>query len=113
MLKGTDFVLDQTKLEKDYQLVEVSEWTDFNTKEKLGFHYSVILPKLRFEKLKVSVKGDYPIVSNEELEKEGQIEINFENLKTWASVYNGRISVKAEATKVKKADGPIFTAGKG
>ena len=103
-MQGKDFTLDTTKLEKEYQLVELSEWTDFNTKEKLGFHYTVILPKLKFEKLKVAVKADYPVVTNEELERHGQITIKFENLKTWASVYNGRLSAKAEAAQVMKVE---------
>jgi len=104
MLKGTDFTLDVTKLDKDFQLVEISEWTDFNTKEKLGFSYTVILPKMKFEKLKVNVKADYPIVTGEELEVEGQITIKFENLKTWASVFNGRLNAKAEADNVSRFD---------
>ena len=103
-IRGKDFTLDSTKLEKEYQLVELSEWIDYNTKEKLGFHYTVILPKLKFEKLKVSVKAEYPIITNEELEQQGQIPVSFENLVTWASVYSGRLSAKAEATKVKKIE---------
>lgn len=102
MLKGQDFVLNPMKLEKEFQLVEIAEWTDFDTKEKLGTYYTVLLPKLRFEKMKVGVKGAMPIVTNEELEESGQIPVIFDGLKTSASVYNGRLSVKAEATKASK-----------
>ena len=103
MLRGTDFILNPNKLEKEFQLVEVNEWSDFNTKEKLGFYYTVLLPKLKFEKIKIGVKAANPIVSNEELDQRGQIPVMFEGLQTWASLYNGRLSVKAEAHTVKKA----------
>lgn len=102
MLRGTDFILNPDKLEKELQLVEVSEWSDFNTKEKLGFYYTVLFPKLKFEKVKIGVKAAHPIVSNEELDQKGQIPVVFEGLRTWASLYNGRLSVKAEAHTVRK-----------
>jgi len=103
MLRGTDFILNPGKLETEFQLVEVSEWVDYNTKAKLGFNYTVLFPKLKFEKVKVGVKANHPIVSADELEQKGQISITFEGLETWASLYNGRLSVKAEATNAKKA----------
>jgi hypothetical protein len=102
MLRGTDFILNPDKLEKQFQLVEINEWNDFNTKEKLGFYYTVLLPKLKFEKVKIGVKAVQPIVSNEELDQKGQVPVIFEGLRTWASLYNGRLSVKAEAYTVKK-----------
>lgn len=104
MLKGTDFILNPCKTEKEYQLVEVSQWTDYNTKEKVGFNYSVLFPKLQFEKIKVSVKSKEPIITNEELEQQGQITVTFENLKTWASVFDKRLNLKAEASAVKIAE---------
>ena len=52
MIRGTDFILNPDKLEEQFQLVEVSEWIDYNTKEKLGFYYTVLFPKLKFEKIK-------------------------------------------------------------
>ena len=51
MIRGTDFILNPDKLEEQFQLVEVSEWIDYNTKEKLGFYYTVLFPKLKFEKI--------------------------------------------------------------
>jgi len=39
MIRGTDFVLNPSKLEKEYMLVEVSDWTDFNR-----INYTVLLP---------------------------------------------------------------------
>lgn len=42
MIRGTDFILNPDKLEEQFQLVEVSEWIDYNTKEKLGFYYTVL-----------------------------------------------------------------------
>ena len=60
-------------------------------------------PKLKFEKVKVGVKATSQIISNEELEQKGQIPVSFEGLRTWASLYNGRLSVKAEADNIKVA----------
>lgn len=101
-IRGTDFILTPEKLEKEYMLVEVNEWTDFNSKEKLGFNYIVLFPKLQYEKVKVSVKGNSPIITNEELQSKGQVAIILDGLKTWASFYNGRLSLKAEAKSVQR-----------
>ena len=103
MIKGTDFVLNPDRLEEQYQLVEVSEWTDYATKEKQGLYYTVLLPKLRYEKIKVGVRNADQPVSNEELEQNGQVPVVFEGLRTWGSLYNGRLSVKAEAGSVRRA----------
>lgn len=75
MIRGTDFILNPDKLEEQFQLVEVSEWIDYNTKEKLGFYYTVLFPKLKFEKIKVGVKNANQLVSNEELEQRGQVTV--------------------------------------
>jgi hypothetical protein len=101
LIRGSDFILNPSKLEEQYQLVEVSEWVDFSTKEKLGFYYTVLFPKLKFEKVKVGVRTSNQLISNEELEQKGQVPVLFEGLHTWASLYNGRLSVKAEATNIK------------
>ena len=101
-IRGSDFVLNPEKMDKEYMLVEVSEWTDFDTKQKLGFSYVVLVPKLQFEKIRVNVRSVAPIVIKEDLAAQGQIPITFEGLRTWASVYNGRLSVKAEAAKATK-----------
>ena len=83
MIRGNDFILNPDKLQEEFQLVEVSDWVDFSTKEKLGFYYTVLLPKLK-------------------LEQKGQIPVSFDGLHTWASLYNGRLSVKAEAFNIRK-----------
>ena len=90
MIRGNDFILNPDKLQEEFQLVEVSDWVDFSTKEKLGFYYTVLLPKLKFEKVKVGIKANTAIVTNED------------GLHTWASLYNGRLSVKAEASNIRK-----------
>lgn len=103
MIRGTDFILNPAKCEEEFQLVEIMEWIDFNSKKKLGFYYTVLFPKLKYEKIKVGVKGENAIVTKEELEEKGQIPIKFEGLSTWASLYNGHLTAKAEATNVKRA----------
>ena len=89
MIRGNDFILNPDKLQEEFQLVEVSDWVDFSTKEK-------------FEKVKVGIKANTAIVTNEELEQKGQIPVSFDGLHTWASLYNGRLSVKAEASNIRK-----------
>lgn len=103
MIRGNDFTLNPDKLEEQYQLVEVAEWNDYNTKEKIGFYYTVLFPKLKFEKIKIGVRNANQLVSNDELEQKGQVAVTFDGLHTSASLYNGRLSVKAEATNIKKA----------
>ena len=95
MIRGNDFILNPDKLQEEFQLVEVSDWVDFSTKEKLGFYYTVLLPKLKFEKVKVGIKANTAIVTNEELEQKGQIPVSFDGLHTWASLYNGRLSSRS------------------
>lgn len=102
MIRGNDFILNPDRLDEQFQLVEVSEWKDYATKEKLGFYYTILLPKLKFEKIKVGVRNANQLVFNEELEQKGQVPVSFEGLHTWASLYNGRLSVKAEAANIKK-----------
>ena len=108
MIRGNDFILNPDKLQEEFQLVEVSDWIDFSTKEKLGFYYTVLLPKLKFEKVKVGIKANTAIVTNEELEQKGQIPVSFDGLHTWASLYNGRLSVKAEASNIRKVEMKYF-----
>ena len=103
MIRGTDFILNLDKLEEQFQLVEVSEWIDYTSKEKVGYYYTVLFPKLKFEKINVCVRYATQLVFNEELEQKGQVPVSFDGLHTWASLYNGRLSVKAEATNIKKA----------
>ena len=92
MIRGNDFILNPDKLQEEFQLVEVSDWV----------YYTVLLPKLKFEKVKVGIKANTAIVTNEELEQKGQIPVSFDGLHTWASLYNGRLSVKAEASNIRK-----------
>ena len=106
MIRGTDFTLDQTKLEREYMLVEVSEWKNFDTKEKMGTSYTVLFPKLQYEKVRVNVPNTQAIATKEDLETQGQIPIAFEGLLTHASVFNGKLSVKAEASGVSLATKP-------
>ena len=104
MIKAKDFILDPSKLENEYQLVEVSKWTDYDTGKQVGLTYSVLFPKLQFEKIKINVKSSVPIIANDELEKNGQISVKFDNLTVKASLYQGRLSAKGEADSIKRVD---------
>ena len=109
MIRGNDFILNPDKLQEEFQLVEVSDWVDFSTKEKLGFYYTVLLPKLKFEKVKVGIKANTAIVTNEELEQKGQIPVSFDGLHTWASLYNGRLFCQSRSFQYQKSGNEIIS----
>ena len=69
--------------------------------KKLSLIHIFQFYKLKFEKVNVGGKESSPLISNEELEQKGQVPVVFEGLHTWESLYNGRLSVKAEANTIK------------
>ena len=54
--------------------------------------------------MKVGIKSKRPIISNQELEDKGQVSVVFDNLETRGSLYNGHLSVKAEALDIRIID---------
>lgn len=82
MIKISDLTLSEKVLEKQYSVVQVSEWTERNGDElvKKGWKYEVVLPKLRFEKFSIKVESQYPVVTQEELEEKGSFTVLFVNL---------------------------------
>ena len=97
MIKISDLTLSEKVLEKQYSVVQVSEWTERNGDElvKKGWKYEVVLPKLRFEKFSIKVESQYPVVTQEELEEKGSIIVLFDNLviKPYATSNNGFVSI--------------------
>lgn len=77
-IKISDFTLPKEKLEKEYQVLNVSRWQKDG--EVLGQSYERILPKLRFEKIMVKVDSEFPVISKEDLEKKGIATITFNGL---------------------------------
>ncbi|MGF1919304.1 hypothetical protein [Enterococcus faecalis] len=77
-VKISDLVLPENKLEKEYQVVQVTRWQKDG--EALGWAYECVLPKLRFEKVSVKVASEFPIISKEELESQGMVLVSFEEL---------------------------------
>ena len=77
-VKINDLTLPKEKLETEYQVVQVSRWQKDG--EALGWTYECILPKLRFEKISVKVESEFPVISKEELEKQGLAVVRFDNL---------------------------------
>lgn len=61
-IKINDLTLPKEKLEKEYQVVNVTRWQKDG--EILGWSYECILPKLRYEKISVKVKSETPIISS-------------------------------------------------
>lgn len=85
-IKISDFTLPNEKLEKEYQVVNVSRWQKEG--EMLGWSYECILPKLRFEKVMVKVDSEFPVISKEELDENGIATLRFTGLdiRPWGRV---------------------------
>lgn len=77
-IKINDLTLPKEKLEKEYQVVNVSRWQ--RDGEILGWSYECILPRLRFEKINVKVASESSIVTKEELDEKGTALVTFDNL---------------------------------
>ncbi|MDT1939621.1 MULTISPECIES: hypothetical protein [Carnobacterium] len=77
-VKINDLTLPKEKLETEYQVVQVTRWQKDG--ELLGWTYECILPKLRFEKISIKVDSEFPVISKEELEKDGIATIKFDSL---------------------------------
>lgn len=77
-IKINDLTLPKEKLEKEYQVVNVTRWQKDG--EILGWSYECILPKLRYEKISVKVKSENPIITPEELTQQGLAMVTFANL---------------------------------
>ena len=101
MIKAKNFILASDKLEKEYLLVEVSNWNDYETQAHMGFYYQVLFPKLQSEKIKIAIKGEKPYVTNEELCKSGGVWVKFNNLTVQGSMYNGVFSAKGFADSLQ------------
>lgn len=100
-IKISDLVLPNDKLEKEYQVVQVTQWR--KDEKKLGWNYECILPKLRFEKIKVKVASELPVISQEELAEQGLAVVTFDNLEVrpWGRVNGSFVNygLSASATK--------------
>lgn len=110
-IKINDLTLPKEKLEKEYQVVNVTRWQKDG--EILGWSYECILPKLRYEKISVKVKSETPVITPKELTQQGLAMVTFANLKIspWGRS-NGQfvsygLSATAEvATLIPKKQGP-------
>ena len=77
-IKINDLTLPKEKLEKEYQVVNVTRWQKDG--EILGWSYECILPKLRYEKISVKVKSENRVITPEELIQQGLAMVTFTNL---------------------------------
>ena len=77
-IKINDFTLPKEKLEKEYQVVNVTRWQKDG--EILGWSYECILPKLRYEEISVKIKSEHPVITIEELNQQGLAMVTFTNL---------------------------------
>lgn len=77
-IKINDLTLPKEKLEKEYQVVNVTRWQKDG--EILGWSYECILPKLRYEKISVKVKSEQPVITLEKLNQQGLAMVTFTNL---------------------------------
>lgn len=103
MIKISDLTLSERVLEKQYSVVQVSEWTERNGDElvKKGWKYEVVHPKLTFEEFSIKVESQYPVITQEELEEKGSITLLFDNLvtKSYTTSNNGFVSIGISTTE--------------
>ncbi|EHE8535312.1 hypothetical protein KZR92_002217 [Enterococcus faecalis] len=99
-IKISDLVFPKEKLEKEYQVVQVGRWQKDG--EVLGWTYECVLPKLRFEKFNVKVSSEFPVISQEELGKQGLALITFENLEisAWGRANGQFVNYGLSATAI-------------
>ncbi|MBO1096827.1 hypothetical protein FQS90_09855 [Enterococcus casseliflavus] len=97
-VKISDLTLPKDKLEKEYQVVNVSRWQ--RDGEILGWSYECVLPKLRFEKISVKVRSELPAITKEELDEHGIATITFANLlvSPWGRANGQLVSYGLSAT---------------
>lgn len=100
-IKINDLTLPKEKLETEYQVVQVTHWQKDG--EEIGWTYECILPKLRFEKISIKVKSEFPVISKEELEKQGLAVVRFDNLliTPWGRANGQFVSYGLSATASK------------
>lgn len=97
-VKISDLVLPENKLEKEYQVVQVTRWQKDG--EALGWTYECVLPKLRYEKVSVKVTSEFPVISQEDLEKQGMVLVGFDGLtiSAWGRANGQFVSYGLSAT---------------
>lgn len=103
-LKTTDLLVKNWE-EKEYQITQVKEWTDFNNdKAHLGWQYEAVLPRLRFEKVFIKVPGETPLFTNAEVLAAGTKTVKFNNLEIGFYARSPKGSEFVELLLSEKAD---------
>lgn len=113
-MKMKDFDL-VSQIGKDLQLVEVNPKIKYERNEKTGnnertgeidgYSYEVIMRDKRYKSIKVTILGEKPIITQQEIDKSEEIKVQFENLVANPYVSNSfiAISFKAENMRVMKS----------
>ncbi|MDC0752209.1 hypothetical protein [Enterococcus innesii] len=97
-IKINDLTLPKEKLEKEYQVVNVTRWQ--KDVEILDRNYECILPKLRYERISVKVKSKRPVIPLEEHNQHGLAMVIFTNLEMafWRRLNGQFVSYGLSAT---------------
>lgn len=104
--KMKDFDLTN-QLGKDLLLIEVTpkikymknELTGKNdrTDEIDGYNYEVLMKDKKHKSIRVTILGNSPIITQQEIDKASETKVKFENLKINPYVSNGFISLSCKA----------------
>ncbi|ROX80523.1 hypothetical protein EGW35_12185 [Enterococcus durans] len=112
-MKMKDFDL-VNQLGKDLQLVEVTPKIKYELNERTGrnertgeidgYTYEVLMKDKRYKSMRVTVLGDKPIITQQDIDKADNVKVQFENLVVNPYVSNGFIalSFKADGMKILK-----------
>ena len=75
-----------------------------NTGEIDGYTYEVLMRDKRYKSMRVTVLGDKPIITQQDIDKADDVKVQFENLVVNPYVSNGFIalSFKADGMKILK-----------
>lgn len=109
-MKMKDFDL-VSQIGKDLQLVEVNPKIKYERNEKTGnnertgeidgYSYEVIMRDKRYKSIKVTILGEKPLITQQEIDKSEIVKVQFEKLSINPYVSNGFVALSFKADDIR------------